>query len=141
MKIEKIKEDIQSLGSKELSFGCKFVACNEVYTYGLLDKHLSIITNTNNLSNFYQRKYLWNGVINLGYIKILGHPPTLNDILLKLGEKGISHSLNNGDRIMIYEDNEEEELFKLQKIDYDLTKSVLDQPEETLRKLHKLLFT
>jgi len=85
-KYQQLKEIIQKANPEimELKFGCEYERKNEKYKY-----HDQIISqNTNNLHNFYNEYYEQDSTgKNIGYIKNLGRPIRLADVLSTLLKK------------------------------------------------------
>ena len=126
------------LALKELSFGCVFEFFNRLASF---HKMTCLEFDGENMTYFENGKTKTTKGLS-GDFTIIGHEPTLNNVLLKLREKqgdgdlDVLCSHNGG--ILKADMSEITTIFKpLTK--YDLTKSFDSQTEETKRKLHKLL--
>lgn len=124
--LTEIEHDLyQILSDKTLNEGCILESCTDVTRFVFSDG-LRFLENGDGTITIRETAERF---------KIIGHEPTLNDILLKLGKKhqmtAIKRHSDTG-RTFIYADN------KTIK-GYDLTKSFDNQAEETKRKLHSLL--
>ncbi len=138
------------LASKELSFGCKILHSGEGELMFIEEKFCQKKEHDseygcnnsdycNNLAclRVKDRKVIFGN--NWTPYKIIGHEPTLNDVLLKIA--GLSfkcdvRAYSNGHTMIEYPGGGK---WVDSGLDYDLQKSFDNQTEETKRKLHKLI--
>ena len=120
----------------KVSDGVKYSLNNEVYTY-YSGRSFRISRNTNRLSSFYNKLYIQNIETgeNEGYIKLLGKPLTLREILLALDKSGFifEHTPCNGYVIDVVETSDG------YIVEIPLTKEPQDYSPETLQALIDLL--
>jgi len=141
------KELYEVLADKTLSFGCevKYEDKCGVHTRVIGEYAGSenlVMGSHNNAIGFYARCGTFCNALDFitDKVKIIGHEPTLNDVLLELGEKydAVCSTLSD-DRHhhMIQIKDFDDKLFK--NFYYSTSGDFDNQSEETLRKLHTLL--
>ena len=143
--LQKVEADLYDrLADKTLSFGCK------VYCSVLHDTKVKGIFDTpvGDAVHIVDQMILTKNGLAAGApdgtIKIIGHEPTLNDVLLKLAERkedGCGVSIECDGLIVsdMFLNTEDVTPSRLWRIKYDLTLSFDNQTEETKRAIHKLL--
>lgn len=122
----------EKLANKTLSFGCKLRdRGGEVFYIEENGDYLRIHNGTEIMD------LLWTGV------EIIGHEPTLNDVLLGIIREGKCYNFypSMEEEILIIRVYYSPRNMKHIVVHYDLTKSFDNQEEETKRKLHELLCT
>ena len=127
----------EALASKELTPWCKVSVKGIPWRFlsGLSNGGVGMVVALGGVTMDLSEKWIHKNV------KIIGHEPTLNDVLLRLGEAKDewSYEVDNFGGIHKSRYDECGECVRKHIGMYDLTKSFDNQTEETKRKLHDLI--